>query len=233
MAAITRMDAALNQWFAKQARDIHTGLRATVVDVDYSIPSATVQPLASTNFPDGTVDAYGSVFDVPLSMPSGNGGKARLTIPVKPGDIVGLSFSERNENDNNDQTTHNMFPGWAIIGVHSDGNAMTIDPDNVELWNDKVHFSMTPAGDFTLETPVGKLVVDQSGNFKFDNGAANLTAESGGTIKMNGAQVTPDGNIITARGVNMNDFYDYFIRHIHHYTWTDDGGQNNTDVPNA
>ena len=26
MAAITRMDAALNQWFAKQARDIHTGL---------------------------------------------------------------------------------------------------------------------------------------------------------------------------------------------------------------
>lgn len=233
MAAITRMDAALNQWFAKQARDIHTGLRARVVDVDYSIPSATVQPLASTNFDDGTVDAYGSVFDVPLSMPSANAGKARLTLPVKPGDIVGLSFSERNENDNNDQTTHNMFPGWAIIGVHSDGNAMAIDPNNVELWNDNVHFSMTPEGDFSLETPVGKLDVDKAGNFKFENGAANLVAETGGTIRMNGAQVTPDGNIITARGVNINDFYDYVMRHTHHYTWTDGSGQSNTDAPNA
>ncbi len=121
------MDAALNQWFARQARDIHTGLRARVVDVDYSIPSATVQPLASTNFDDGTVDAYPAVFDVPLSMPSANGGKARLTLPVKPGDIVGLSFRKKRGRC---QRHHNTwsFPWWAIIGVHSDGNAMTIDP---------------------------------------------------------------------------------------------------------
>lgn len=233
MAAVTRMDAALNQWFARQARDIHTGLRARVVDVDYSVPSATVQPMASTNFSDGTTDAYPAVFDVPLSMPSANGGKARLTLPVKPGDIVGLSFSERNESDTNDLTTHGMFPGWAIIGVHSDGNAMQIDPNNVELWNDTVHFSMTPEGDFILTGPVGTFKVDKSGQMQFTNGAATLTAKVDGNIEMNGAKITPDGNLITARGVNMNDFYDYFMRHTHHYTWTDGSGQSNTAVPNA
>lgn len=233
MAAVTRMDAALNQWFARQARDIHTGLRARVVDVDISIPSATVQPLVTTNFDDGTVEAYPAVFDVPLTMPSANAGKARLTLPVKAGDIVGLTFSERNEGDSNDTTTHGMFPGWAIIGVHSDGNTMPIHPDNVELWNDKVHFSMTPDGDFTLEGPVGNLKVDKSGVFEFTNGAATLSAKADGFIEMNGAKITPDGNLITAKGVNMNDFYEWFIRHVHHYTWTDGSGQGNTDEPNT
>lgn len=231
MASIQRMDAALNQWFARQARDIHTGLRARVVDVDYDVPSATVQPIASTNFDNGTVDAYPAVFDVPLSMPSGNGGKARLTIPVKPGDVVGLSFSERNEGNNNDTTTHGLFPGWSIIGVHSDGNTMAIHPENVELWNDNVHFSMTPEGDFSLLTPAGSLIVDKEGQFRFENAAAKISADPSGLVNINGAQVTQAGRIITAAGVDLDDLNDKFNRHFHHYTWTDGSGQSNTDTP--
>lgn len=232
MAAIQRMDAALNQWFARQARDIHTGLRARVVDVDYSVPSATVQPLASTNYDDGTVDSFPAIFDVPLSMPSANGGKAGVSLPVKPGDIVGLSFSERNEGDSNDMSTHGLFPGWAIIGVHTEGNSMQINPDNVEVWNDKVRLSMTPEGDFTLTGPVGTLKVDKNGQMQFTNGAATLSANTDGSINMNGAQITPDGNLVTKRGVNMNDFYDYVMGHTHHYTWTDGEGEGNTAPPN-
>lgn len=232
MAAVTRMDAALGQWFARQARDIHTGIRAKVVDVDYSVPSATVQPMASTNYDDGTVDSYPALFDVPLSMASGNGGKARLTIPVKPGDIVGLSFSERNENDANDKTTHGMFAGWAVTSIHTDGNAVAIDPNNVELWNDKVHISMTPEGDMTIQGPVGTMKIDKTGQMTFSNGAANFAAKVDGNIEMNGAKITPDGNLITAKGVNMNDFYEHYMTHTHRYTWTDGAGQSSTSAPN-
>lgn len=215
MAAIQRMDAALNVWLSRQLRDVHTGIRARVVEVDYSIPSATVQPMATTNYDDGTVDSYPAVFDVPLQMPTANGGKARLTMPVKPGDIVGLTFSERNEGDANDKTTHGMFPGWAITSIHSDGNAMQIDPNNVELWNDQVHFTMTPEGDFTLQTPNGTLTVDQTGQFQFTNGAATLRAEAGGTVNINGGRVTPTGNFVTASGVDLNAFWADYIAHRH------------------
>lgn len=233
MAAIQRMDAALGQFLDKYARDIHTNLRVRVVDVDYSIPSATVQALTETKFPDGTVDAYPAIFDVPLSMVSANNGKARLTVPVAVGDILGLSFSERNEGDASDMTTHGLFPGWALTAIHTDGNPMPIHNENVELWNDVVHIEMTPTGDFKMEGPAGTLEVTKDGTFKFNNGGASIEAVPGGTITMNGAKVTPDGNFITARGINLNDFYDWFTRHGHPYYWTDPGGNDVTSPPNA
>ena len=233
MASVQRIDSVMELFLEKHKRDIHTAIRGRVVDVDYSIPSATVQPMASTDFEDGTTDAYPPIYDVPLQMVSGNGGKARLTVPIKPGDIVGLTFSERNESDTSDMSTHGLNAGWGITSVHSDSNPMQINPDNVELWNDKVHIEMTPSGDFKLQTPGGTLDVKSDGTFDFSNGAAKINASTGGTITMNGAKITPDGNIVTARGVNMNDFYDYFMRHTHHYYWTDGSGNDNTNAPNG
>lgn len=215
MGTLARKDAAFRSFIEETMRGFHTSVRARVVSVDYSIPSASVQPLAETNFEDDDVDRFPLIYDVPLQMVSANGGKARLTLPIKPGDIVGLQFSERNENNNDDMQTHGLFPGWAITSVHSDGNAIPIDPENVELYNDQVHFTMTPNGDFTLQTPAGTLVVDQSGEFSFNNGAASLTAKTDGNIVMNGAKVTPEGRMITAAGVDLDEFYAEYKHHTH------------------
>lgn len=231
MASIQRMDAALGIMFDRKLRDVHTGVRGVIVDVDLKGPTATVQPLASTSFEDGTDDVYPPIYDVPLQLVSANGGKARLTMPIKPGDEVGLTFSEKNENDVTDVSTHGLNPGWAITCIYPKGG-QAIHPDNVELWNDKVHFSMTPDGDFILTGPVGTFKVDKSGEMQFTNGAATLSAKEDGNIEMNGAKITPEGNLITARGVNMNDFYDYVMGHSHPYTWTDGAGQANTSPPN-
>ena len=92
---------------------------------------------------------------------------------------------------------------------------MPIDPENVELYNDQVHFTMTPNGDFTLQTPAGTLVVDQSGEFSFNNGSASLTAKTDGNIVMNGAKVTPEGRMITANGVDLDSFYQEYKAHTH------------------
>lgn len=215
MAAITRKDAALRSFFEKSMRDFHTGLRARVVSVDYSIPSASVQPIAQTDFDDDDVERYPLIYDVPIQMVSANEGKARLTVPIKPGDIVGLQFSERNENNNDDQQTHGLFPGWAITSVHSDGNPMPINPDNVELWNDKVHIKMTPSGDFELQTPGGTLRCDRNGEFSFNNSAASIMAGVDGNVRINGATIDPSGRIITAAGVDLDSFYAEFKGHIH------------------
>ena len=232
MATIQRIDTALGIYLKREMRDFHTGVRGVIIEVDYDVPSCTVQPMASTTYENGNVDEFPPIYDVPLQVIAGNNGKAKLTMPVKAGDMVGLTFSERNEDDKTDTSTHGLFPGWAITEIFPSGGGK-IHPENVELWNDQVHVSMTPEGDFTLQGPIGQLKVDKTGTFSFTNGAATLEAQVGGAIMMNGAKITPDGNLITAKGVNMNDFYEYFMRHTHHYTWTDGEGQSDTQMPNS
>lgn len=232
MAVVQRMDAAIGLFVERALREVHTNIRAKVIDVDVSIPSVTVQPMASTEFSDGTVDKYPAMFDVPLQMASGNGGKARLTMPIKPGDIVGLSFSERNEGDKSDMSTHGLFPGWAISQVFSDGNATPIDPDNVELWNDTVNLSMTPEGDYTLTGPASTMKVDREGVWTFENGLGKFSANKDGSFDVNGVKITPSGNVITKAGTDLDELNAWFKRHQHNYDWTDGDGSSTTQPPN-
>lgn len=231
MAVIQRMDAALGMFIDKTLREFHTNIRGTVVDVDYNVPSVTVQPDASTEFSDGTFDSYPAIFDVPLQMPSGNAGKARLTMPIKAGDKVGLSFSERNDGDKYDMTTHGLFAGWAVSQIFSDGNATAIHPENVELWNDQVHFSMTPEGDYTLKTPGSEMKIDKAGVWTFSNGSVKMSVTTDGYFDVNGAKITPDGNLITKEGTNLDELFRWFKRHGHPYTWTDPAGEGTTNPP--
>lgn len=199
MAGIDRLDTALGIYTERFMRNVHTNIRARVVSVNVAGPRVDVQPMASTTFESGQEDSYPVIFDVPVYLPSGNGGKARLTMPIKPGDIVGLSFSERNENDNSDLNTHQLFAGWAVTEIFAEGNAKPIHPDNVVLENDKIKQEMTPDGTITTTTPKGTLIVDKDGTFSFKNSTGNLQVLDDGTYTFgNGAatvNVTPTGQV--------------------------------------
>lgn len=199
MATVQRFDSALEVFMDRYIRKIHTNLRGRVVAVNYGIPSVDVQPLASTEFSDGSSDTYPVIFDVPVQLPSGNAGKARLTMPIKVGDMVGLAFSERNENSNTDLSTHGLFAGYAVTEIFSDGNAKAIDPNNVVLENDKFKQEMTPDGTMTITTPKGTLVVDKDGTFSFKNSTGNLQVLDDGTYTFGNraatVNVTPTGQV--------------------------------------
>jgi hypothetical protein len=167
-------------------------------------------------------------------------------MPVKVGDTVGLTFSERNEDDNTDSTTHQLFPGWAVSQIFTSGNRKSIDPDKVVLENDKVKFSMSPEGDYVLETPKGVLKVMADGTFDFGNGAATVNVSTSGQVnigngnggiilypsgesKFNGGTITKDGNFITKNGVDLDDFYADYVQHRHGGVETG-GGQTGTKV---
>lgn len=199
MASVDRYDAAFNIFISRYVRNnVHTNIRGKVVGVNHAGPTVDVQPMAYTQFPSGTTDKYPTVYDVPLHLPSANGGKARLSMPIKVGDMVGLSFSERNEDDVMDLNTHQLFAGWAVTEIFTDGNRKPIHPDYVELENDKGKMSLRPDGTMTYVNP-----------------AVNVEAKPNGQVFVNGLQITPDGNLITKRGVNLNDFYDKYVSHTH------------------
>lgn len=197
--SIQRFDSALGLFVDRYMRNMHTNIRGTVVGVNYSIPSVDVAISAHTEFGDGTVDSYPTIFDVPVQLPSGSGGKSRLTMPIKVGDHVGLSFSERNENDSSDVTTHGLFPAFAVTQIFSDANAKPIHPDNVVLENDKAKIEMTPDGDITVTTPKGTFVIDKAGLLSFKNDTGTLTVKQDGEFSFgNGAAtvvVTPGGQV--------------------------------------
>lgn len=233
MAYVDRYDAAFGIYISRYIRQgVHTNIRGKVVGVNYGVPSVDVQPMAETKFPSGTVDKYPVIFDVPLMLPSGSGGKARLTMPVKVGDFVGLSFSERNEGNFDDQTTHQLFPGWAVTQIFTSGNSKPIDPDNVVLENDKAKITLKPSGDGTIANDKVNISFTAAGEVKATNGVVTLTMSPSGTgsltnsggglalqpsgqIMMNGAQVTPTGRIKTANGLDMDDFYAEYKAHSH------------------
>lgn len=199
MASIDRYDAAFSVFLSRYVRNnLHTNIRGKVVGVDYSGPTVDVLPMAYTEFASGTVDKYPVIYDVPIHFPSGAGGKARLSMPIKVGDVVGLNFSERNEDDTSDMNTHQLFAGWAVTQIFTNANRKPSHPDNVVLENDKAVSEYKPDGTFT-----------------FNNGKVSITYQTDGNVKVNGATITPDGNVITKKGVNLDDFWDKYVRHTH------------------
>lgn len=196
MAAIDRYDAAFGMFVQRYLRDnMHTGIRGKVVGVDYSGPTVDIQPMAFTELASGTKQTYPTIYDVPLQLPSGNGGKARLTMPVKVGDTVGLTFSERNEDDNTDITTHQLFPGWAVSQIFTSGNKKPIDPNNVVLENDKVKAELTPEGDWVTTTPSSTTKQSKEGGFEFTNNSSSLRVTPQGQFQFTNGSVTIQGNI--------------------------------------
>ena len=247
MAYVDRYDAAFGIYISRFVRNnLHTNIRGKVVGVNYGGPTVDIQPMAYTEFASGTVDKYPVIYDVPVHLPSGANGKARLTMPIKVGDTVGLAFSERNESDNTDMNTHQLFAGWAVTQIFAEGNSKAIDPDNVVLENDKAIVTLKPNGDTTITNPKVSIQALADGNVKISNGTGTFTMSPNGEIKggngpgsfsltpsgqfeCNGAKITPSGRIVTANGIDLDDFFQEYETHTHGGV---DRGSSNTDVPN-
>ncbi|WP_284161588.1 Gp138 family membrane-puncturing spike protein [Burkholderia pseudomallei] len=230
MAAVQRFDAAFGIFLRRWMRDnMHTSLRGKVVGVDYSGPTVDVQPMAKTVLSDGTEDGYPTIFNVPVQLPSANGGKARLTMPIKVGDMVGINFSERNEDNSSDQSTHGLFAGFAVTEIYTPENAKPIDPDKVVLENDKVKISLSPEGSIIIETPKSSFQMLEDGSSTMKNGGGTFKMETSGLVDANGAKITPDGRIITKKGVDLDSFFETYLLHTHGGV---ESGGSNTNKPN-
>lgn len=148
-----------------------------------------------------------TIYDVPVIWPSAGGGL--LSFPIKVGDTVWLSFSQRNLED------------W----LYSDGTQEVIPGDSR-------HFSMTDAvaepGLYTalsnlkpstenVEIKFGNHLISlrPSGELYVTNGGAEIKLNPSGTITANGATITTNGNVITANGTNLDQFYAAYLAHVH------------------
>ncbi len=194
------------------ARDnIATGMPGIILAVNEFEDNqfVSVRPALSRLLETGQVISNDEIVidDVPVVFPSGGG--ALLSFPLKVGDVVWLAFCQRNMED------------W----VYSDGQGEVIPSDSR-------HFSMTDAVAFPciysalsnlkpsgsnveLKWNNKKLSFKPSDEVELTNGSGTITLKPDGNIDANGCTITPDGNVITANGVNLDDFYQAYLAHVH------------------
>lgn len=159
--------------------NIATGMPAIVMAVDEYEDKQfiTVKPSISRLMETGQVISNDEIVidDVPVVFPSGGG--ALLSFPLKVGDVVWLSFSQRNLEDwvysdgqgeviPSDSRHFSMTDAVAFPCIYSALSNLKPSGSNVELkWGDKL-ISMKPSGEIAVSNASGSYTLKGDGNIE-------------------------------------------------------------------
>ena len=201
MAAVNRFDVALELFMDNYMRSIFSILPCVVTAIDYSVPSVDLKPIVYDTDPNGQPIEISEIFDVPLFVFGDS--SARISVPIKVGTKVACVLS--------DVDTSGIMTG-------SDAQ-----PTSFQKRNDLYPLLAFP----TFFTPAESNAIS-SENIEIINKAANIQIQPDGNIFANGGNITPDGNFITKKGTNLDDFYAKYLEHKHSGVKT---GSDISDIP--
>lgn len=204
----SRIASMLRGFVDDMLYDVQTNIPAVVTSVNYGNGTLSAKPLIKTKKKGGQMYEEPMVHDVPILTAAGNTGKAKMTFPIKVGDKVVLIMANRDTGTLLNSSGGSIVEpemdkplGWYPIGAHAclfvEADANDIDPENIIIKNDKAKFTIT----------------NSSTKIETAGGSAELKAS--GELDVNGAKISPDGQITTAAGVNMDSFYNDYQNHRH------------------
>jgi len=204
---VGRFDVAIDNILRRQLMNVHTGIPAEVAAVDYTKGTADVNVLYEgvSNVGDISAlnDKYPQILDVPIQIVSAKGGKAKITVPVSVGDKGMLYFPERDMDG---------FSGTLVKNTKEQKLTHT---------SQGVYFiPEMPTTSNPISIDPDNIIIE------FQN--SKFTIKPDGNIDINGATITPDGNVITKAGVDLNEFKMMYDTHVHGGVQT---GSGNTGTP--
>lgn len=174
----------------KEIANIHTAAPGEILSYDLGSGLASVKPKLKFKVPDGRALDMPVIVGVPVQFPSGAGGDASVTHPVKQGDSCLLIFAEAALDDwlkggeSADLRKYDLTDAIAIPGLFNFGlPAVNAHPSDVCLKNGSTLLRIEPGGNVHLEG--GDLIV---GGISFKNhvhggitsGGSNTTKPVGG-----------------------------------------------------
>lgn len=203
MTAVNRFDVALELAMDNYMRGIYSLLPCEVISVDYSVPSVDLKPLVYDIDALGQPVYISDILDVPLFV-FGDGVNARITIPVKVGTKVACLLSDAD-------TTNIMVKGDGIQVV------------SFAKRGDMYPLMAIP----TFFTPAKSKAISST-DIVIENGSSHVELKPDGNILANGCNITPNGNVITKNGTNLDSFYQTYLAHKHGGV---QGGSSQTSTP--
>lgn len=106
--------------------DLHTSMPAKVVSYEPTTGMADVQPMLKRPLPDGSSVALPVIVQVPVAYP--RAGAAIISLPIKKGDTVQLTFAERSidnwklvgaEDAPGNRRRYHLADAWAVPGGYA------------------------------------------------------------------------------------------------------------------
>ena len=150
--------------------EINTQIPATVISYDAATNRAVVKPdLPKRVASDESLPAP-NIVEVPIVWAASGGGASTLTMPIKPGDGVMLSFQQRsmegwlsgNKDMPDDPRQFDLSDCVAIPGCQPSG--IVADPNDVVLKFNKAELRIKPDGTIVIGNDKGGVTIDGSGN---------------------------------------------------------------------
>lgn len=188
--------------------------------VAYDGTTATVRPAMPKQLANGQTLAAPQIVRVPVEWPIADGGRAQITVPLKPGDPVKLTFSQRSlenwlsgSNQAPDDPRQFDLTDCFASPVMRPGAAA--DTENVSVQYGAGTFKIAPSGDMTIDAP--SLTINAPTTV---NGLLTYTEGMVGSGGEHTASITGD---VIANGVSL-------VTHTHSGVQP---GSGNTGEPNS
>jgi len=190
----------------KESLDLRANMPGRVETYDSSLQKATIQPLFSISYKGNPTVDYDLpiITEVPVRWDSSNDGNAYIHLPLKPGDLGMLIFSDRALDnylsavpDNNNKIQpkrptktrfHDLTDGWFIPGILPFSKALNI------INNDDIIFNN---GDMRIE-------IGNDGKIAFRSQSDEIM-----DILITVLEYIRDGRVLTALGAQSWIAVDY------------------------
>jgi len=204
---------------ATELADVYTTLPGEVVAYDGVF--VTARPTLAKRLANGDTLPPPQIVRVPVCWPVGdvNGARALISVPLKAGDAIKLSFSARAlENwlagDNGPPDDPRQFDlSDAFASPLLRPGTMAADTQNVSIQYGPGMLKLSPAGDLTFQVKTWTVQAEQTtfntpvtvnGPLTYTQGMAGEGGEGGASMRIRGG-VAYEGGAITHNGKNIGD----------------------------
>lgn len=195
---VNRIDEALDKFISKRMYDQHTQMPCVVTAVKLSgeIPYVDVQILWEGTSQENTAlnYKYPEILDVPIMMLA-VGPSIKITVPVKVGTLGIVQFPEK--------------PLYGFNGKEKVSVVITSEKTSFPLqgiaFYPSYHCGPIDADNIIIKNENSTITVKSN----------SIEMTSPADIKINGATITPSGDVITANGVSLDNVKSVYNNHNH------------------
>lgn len=209
----TKQAKMMRDAFREVMKGVCTSLPGHVRTFDPVTQLAQVQPGILRVDINGAELTIPPIIEVPVYFP---GGDYCVEYQIDPGCEGDILFSQRCIDGwiqsggiatNPIGRFHNMQDAMFLPGFRSQPNALPSFQNNGVRLRNKAGTQfvwLKNDNSISMDNGVAKFDVLADGTTLMQNGAGSFQLQADGTFLINGLKITPDGNVITAAGVNLN-----------------------------